>query len=161
MSARRFVIRVLGYRGQLIGHRYVLSYQAIDRIAAVEVPQAEMLRLFGETAGNTVAVLAPMAEALKSKGYSTLMVLPAQTQVVELIEVAGGGSGDAPGDYAALFDDAHRLEVESARLLAECTETLVRAVTFLRGSKEPGSQQIVGQLTALAQRTAAAYVSKG
>jgi hypothetical protein len=102
-----------------------------------------------------------MADALKARGYDTLMVLPAQTQVVELVEVNGGGTGDAPVDYEQLFDEAHALFIRTAQLLAECTETLTRVATFLQGSKEPGAQPIQAAVVGLAARVAAAYVAKG
>jgi len=158
---RRYLVRLIGHDGKLVGQRYTLSYQAIDKLAAVSIPQAEMLRLFGETGGNTVAVLAPMADSLKARGYDTLMVLPAQTRIVELVEVQNGGTGEAPVDYAQAFDDARRIEVESAKLLAECTATLLRVAAFLATSKDGGAAELRAEVALAANRCAANYVSKG
>ena len=158
---RRYVIRLIGHDGKLVGQRYTLSYQAIDRLAAVSIPQAEMLRLFSEAGGNTAAILAPMSESLKARGYDTLMVVPAQTRIVELVEIVGGGTGEAPRDYDRLFDDARQVEVESARLLAEATATLVRVASFLAASKEAGAAELRAEVSLAATRCAVNYVAKG
>lgn len=155
---RRYVVRMIGHNGQLIGHRYVLTYQVVDRIAAVTVPQSEALRLFGETGGNTAAVLAPIAEALREKGYDTLMVLPAQSQLVELSEV---GTGGPIAGYTELFDEARRLELESAKLLAECAATLIEVSWLHKPSDGAQSAALAVRLRDLANRCAQAYVRKG
>lgn len=162
MSApRRYVVRLIGHGGQLVGHRYVLSYQAIDGIAAVSVPMAEMRRLLAETGGNTVAVLQPMEKALRAWGYDTLMVLPAQTQVVALHEVPAYAEGDRP-TWEQLFDEARRLEVESAKLLLAAQAVLERVATFLGSAQSSDEvQELRHAVDAVASAVAAAYVAKG
>ena len=158
-AAKRYVIRIIGHGGQLIGHRYVLSYQAIGSVAAVSIPQAEMRRLLAETNGNTVAVLQPMAAALKAKGYETLMVLPAQTGVVDLVEV-GGCTGET--NWEALFDNARQLEIESAKLMLAAAATLERVEAFLEQVQSvPGAQELRHEVDAVANAVASAYVMKG
>ena len=156
---RRYVLRLLGHGDRLVSTRYHLSYQAIDRMAAVSIPQAEMRRLFLEYNGNTQALLAPMSEALLARGYDTLMVVPAQTQVVELLEVP---SYEGSPTWEQVFDDASRLEVESAKLMLEVAHTLERLSVFLRStlSREEAAA-MSPHVEGLAARLAAAYGTKG
>jgi hypothetical protein len=159
---RRYVVRLIGHDGKLVGQRYTLSYQAIDRLAAVSIPQAEMLRLFSETGGNTAAILAPMSESLKARGYDTLMVVPAQTRIVELSETASGHPDDPQMiQQAAWFDEARRVEGESAKLLVECTAMLLRVASFLAASREAGASELRVEVSLAANRAAVNYVTKG
>lgn len=153
----QYVFRVLGHQGQVISQRYLLSYQAIGNMAAVVIPQAEMLRLFGETGGNTQAVLAPMREALNARGYTTLMVLPAQAQIVELVPTPSGGEPT----MERLLDDAGKLQLESARLLAECAATLMEVRAYMDRLKDPVATALKSKVELTAHRVATAYVSKG
>lgn len=155
MMSERYVLRLIGHQGKVIGHRYALTFQAIGRMAAVVVPQAEMLRLLGETGGNTSAILTPMKEALEARGYDTLMVVPAQTQVVELVR-EGEASLDEP-----VHEEAARLQRESARLLVECAQVLMRVRGALEKCSDPEAPAIRSQVDGLAHRVAIAYVSQG
>lgn len=153
--AKRYVLRCLGHKGHLVSQRYTLQYQAIDKIVAVTVPQGEASRLFGETGGNTVSILAPMADALKAKGYETFMVVPSQTEVVELVEM-----GKEALSWEDVFQQASEVEKRSGALLAESILTLMRMLEYLK-AKDPGAYGLNSEITNLIAKLSAEYVSKG
>ncbi|MFA4974607.1 MAG: hypothetical protein WC683_18535, partial [bacterium] len=140
-----------------------LTYQAIDKLAAVVIPQAEMNRVFTEYGGNTALMLGPMAEALKARGYETLMVLPAQAAIVELVEVPANEAtlGNAP-TWGEIFDQARAAELESAKLLLEAADTLKRLTLFLRSTMaREEAAAMLPHVEQLGRRLAEHYVSKG
>ncbi len=163
-GAHRYVLRLIGHDGRLIANRYTLTYQAIDKMAAVVIPQAEMNRVFTEYGGNTAAMLGPMSEALKARGYETLMVLPAQAAIVELAEVPANETttfANAP-TWGEIFDQARAAELESAKLLLEAADTLKRLTLFLRSTMaREEAAAMLPHVEQLGRRLAEHYVSKG
>ena len=158
-NARRFVLQVIGHAGELLSSRYLIQYQAIDKLAAVSIPQAEMLRIARETNGNTSAVLAPMQEALIKRGYDTLMVLPAQAAIVELKEIPPPGLGTTCVDE--LFERAKSVELKSAKLLLESMRLLEHVAGALERYKDPDAAMLRSRVDAVLREVAIDYVQKG
>lgn len=71
---------------KLVTCKRIVRFQAIGKIAAMAIPTAEMHRLWVECDGNLDKGLAPIREALRAEGFTSLFVLPAQTMLVKAIE---------------------------------------------------------------------------
>jgi len=141
---RRYVLRVIGHGGELVSQRYNLQYQAIGKLAALSVPQAELERLLQDAHGNVSAVLTPMSAALREKGYDTLMVIPAQSAVVELHELPNSPPEAPTPTPEQLFERAKELEVRTARLLLQAREMLAELAN--RPGTDPALQASAREL---------------
>ena len=154
-EVKRYEMRLIGHDRRILGVRYVLTMQAIGRVAAVSLPMAEARRLFGETGGATSTVLKPMEEALREQGYDTLMLLPAHTKVVELVEVPATG----PDSTA---HDAHRAEQHRTTIaLRAAAEALAAALQHLTAHPTPGDERVKALVQGALGVVTDEYVSKG